>query len=126
MASNGYRERSKILNNIQKNYIALIMTERLADVNFWKNKKVFITGHTSFKGTWLKIWLESLGAKVRGFSIDYPSYPISFYKLIYKKKIKSEDILNNKYLEKKIKQFKPHIVFHMAAQSILSEAKKNL
>lgn len=100
------------------------MTERLADVNFWKNKKIFITGHTSFKGTWLKIWLESLGAKVRGFSIDYPSYPISFYKLIYKKKIKSEDILNNKYLEKKIKQFKPHIVFHMAAQSILSEAKK--
>ena len=54
------------------------------------------------------------------------SKPVSLYKLIYKEKIKSEDILNNKYLKKKINEFKPHIVFHLAAQSIISEAKNPL
>ena len=101
------------------------MIRSLPKTKFWKNKRVFITGHTSFKGTWLKIWLEKLGAKVKGYSIDYPSKPVSLYKLIYKEKIKSEDILNNKYLKKKINEFKPHIVFHLAAQSIISEAKKS-
>jgi len=101
------------------------MTKKIPNSKFWKNKKVFITGHTSFKGTWLKIWLEKLGAKVMGYSVDYPSHPVSFYKLVYKKKIKSENILNHKYLKKKINDFKPHIVFHLAAQSIISEAKKN-
>ena len=101
------------------------MNKKLPNHKFWKNKKIFLTGHTSFKGTWLKIWLESLGAKVKGYSIDYPSKPICFFRLIHKKKIKSEDILNNKYLKKKLKQFKPNIVIHMAAQSILSEANIN-
>ena len=101
------------------------MIKKLPQNKFWKNKRFFITGHTSFKGTWLKIWLKKLGAKVMGYSVDYPSHPISFYKLIYKKKIKRENILNHKYLKKKINGFKPHIVFHLAAQSILSEAKKN-
>ena len=100
------------------------MIKRTPSTLFWKNKKVFITGHTSFKGAWLKIWLEKLGAKVIGYSIDYPSYPVSLYKLVYKKKIKSENILNHNYLKKRINDFKPHIVFHLAAQSILSEAKK--
>jgi CDP-glucose 4,6-dehydratase len=101
------------------------MIKNLPNKNFWKNKKIFLTGHTSFKGTWLKIWLEILGAKVIGYSIDYPSHPISLYRLIYKKKIKSENILNDKYLKKKIIDHKPDIIFHLAAQSILSEAKKN-
>ena len=53
------------------------MIKNLPNNKFWKNKKIFITGHTSFKGTWLKMWLEYLGAKVEGYSIDYPSKPIS-------------------------------------------------
>jgi CDP-glucose 4,6-dehydratase len=101
------------------------MTKLLPNKKFWKNKRVFLTGHTSFKGTWLKLWLENLGAKVRGYSIDYPSYPTSLYKLINKKKIKSENILDHEYLKKKIIEFKPDVVFHLAAQSILSEAIKN-
>tara|TARA_B110000027_G_C15910578_1_gene208202 strand:+ start:307 stop:591 length:285 start_codon:yes stop_codon:yes gene_type:complete len=87
----------------RKNFFALNMIKNLPNQKFWKNKKVFLTGHTSFKGTWLKIWLENLGAKVTGYSIDYPSNPISLHKLIYKKKIKSEDILDYNYLKKKIK-----------------------
>jgi CDP-glucose 4,6-dehydratase len=101
------------------------MTKSLPNNKFWKNKRVFLTGHTSFKGTWLKMWLENLGALVKGYSVDYPSYPNSLYKVIYKKKIKSENILNYAYLKKKILEFKPDVVFHLAAQSILSEAKKN-
>lgn len=101
------------------------MIKNLPNNKFWKNKKIFITGHTSFKGTWLKMWLEYLGAKVEGYSIDYPSKPVSLYGIVYKKKIKYEDILDHKVLKKRIDFFKPDIVFHLAAQSILSEAKKN-
>ena len=97
---------------------------KLPNKNFWFNKKIFLTGHTSFKGTWLKIWLENLGAKVRGYSLDYPSKPNCLYKIIYNKKIKKENILNYKYLKSKINEFKPDIVFHFAAQSILSDAYK--
>ena len=109
----------------EKNFFVSNMIKKLPNDKFWKNKKIFLTGHTSFKGTWLKIWLEMMGAKVKGYSIDYPSYPVSLYKLIYKKKIKSENIINYKYLKKKISIYKPDIVLHLAAQSILSEAKKN-
>ena len=61
------------------------MTKSLPNNKFWKNKRVFLTCHTSFKGTWLKMWLENLGALVQGYSVDYPSYPNSLYKVIYKK-----------------------------------------
>lgn len=101
------------------------MKLKVADQKFWKNKKIFLTGHSSFKGSWLKLWLEYMGAEVDGYSINYPSYPRTLYKLIYKKKIKSENILNFKHLKKRILKSKPDIVFHFAAQSILSEAKKN-
>ena len=63
------------------------MKFKVADQKFWKNKKVFLTGHSSFKGTWLKLWLEYMGAKVDGYSINYPSYPRALYKIIYKKKL---------------------------------------
>ena len=77
------------------------MSFKTANSKFWKNKKIFLTGHTSFKGTWLKLWLEGLGAKIIGFSDGYPSYPKSLYKICYKKKIKKENILNYNYLKKK-------------------------
>ena len=95
---------------------------RVPNKKFWKNKKIFLTGHTSFKGTWLKIWLESLGAKVKGYSIDYPSKPKSIHKIIFKKKIKSKNILNYNKLKSQIIKYQPDIVFHFAAQSILSDA----
>ena len=101
------------------------MKFKVANQKFWKNKRVFLTGHSSFKGTWLKLWLEYMGAKVDGYSINYPSYPRALYKIIYKKKINREDILNFQHLKKRILKTKPDIVFHFAAQSILSEAKKN-
>ena len=46
--------------------------------NIYKNKKILVTGHTGFKGTWLCLWLEMLGAKVIGYSIDIPTKPSLF------------------------------------------------
>ena len=55
--------------------------------NIYKNKKVLITGHTGFKGTWLSVWLLSLGAKVVGISKDIPTSPSMFQKLDLQSKI---------------------------------------
>ena len=60
-----------------------VVVGKIPNRKFWNNKKVFITGHTSFKGTWLKIWLEHLGSKVYGLSKNYPSYPDNLYQKIY-------------------------------------------
>ena len=98
---------------------------RLPNKKFWKKKKIFLTGHTSFKGSWLKLWLEYLGSEVLGYSIDYPSFPNSLYKVFYKEKLKKQSILDFKNLENSIKKFNPSIIFHLAAQSIVSEAAKN-
>jgi len=72
----------------------------IAKKKFWENKKIFITGHTSFKGTWLKLWLEYLGAKVYGYSIDYPSNPKNLNKILFKEKFISQSILDFKRLKK--------------------------
>jgi CDP-glucose 4,6-dehydratase len=90
--------------------------------NFFKNKKVLVTGHTGFKGSWLVTWLNVLGCKVLGISLDPIKGDNHF--MILKKKLdiidKRGDIRNERYLKKIIKQFKPDIVFHLAAQAIVS------
>jgi|ETNmetMinimDraft_33_1059910.scaffolds.fasta_scaffold07336_2 CDP-glucose 4,6-dehydratase len=91
--------------------------------NFYKDKKVFVTGHTGFKGTWLCLFLDYLGAKIIGYSLK-PNYHDNylFYKSInLNRKIKSfyGDILNKKKLFLIIKKHKPQIVFHLAAQSLV-------
>ena len=88
--------------------------------NFWKNKRVFITGHTGFKGSWLTLLLHSLGAKVIGYSLDPVSEPNFFDNLKLKKFVKKDirnNILNYNKLKSEILKFKPSIVFHLAAQS---------
>ena len=86
---------------------------------FWKNKKVLITGHTGFKGSWLSIWLKILGAKVYGYSLNPPTNP-SLFRLakinnfIDKSYIKN--IKNFNSLKKVIKTVNPSIIFHLAAQ----------
>lgn len=88
---------------------------------FWKNKRIFLTGHTGFKGSWLIIWLESLGSKVKGYSNSYITKPHSLYRLLKKKNFK-KDINNFNILKKNIFNFKPDIVIHCAAQSSVSQA----
>ena len=88
--------------------------------NFWKNKKVFLTGHTGFKGSWLTLILNSLGAKVYGYALNPISQPNFFDGSGLKKFLKKdfrENILNLKKLKNTISKVKPDIVFHLAAQS---------
>ena len=98
------------------------------EYSFWKNKKVLITGHTGFKGSWLSFWLNSLGSNVFGYS-TLPDYePHGYNCLGIKKKIKKEkigDIRNFAKIENFIKSVKPDIVFHLAAQPLVRKSYSN-
>ena len=89
--------------------------------NFWNNKKVFLTGHTGFKGSWMSIWLNMLGANVQGYSLMPPSNPSLFQEAGVSSFINSEinDIRSFNELNKSIQEFSPEIVFHMAAQPLV-------
>tara|TARA_Y100001970_G_scaffold286159_1_gene407643 strand:- start:5042 stop:6133 length:1092 start_codon:yes stop_codon:yes gene_type:complete len=92
--------------------------------NIYKNKKVLITGHTGFKGSWLSIWLNSLGAKVYGISCDIPTQPSHYnYAKIYRfiKNYKFE-INEYKKLKHTIDRIKPDFIFHLAAQSLVKKS----
>jgi CDP-glucose 4,6-dehydratase len=90
----------------------------------YKNKKVLVTGHTGFKGSWLTLWLKLLGAKVTGLSLDVPTKPSHFEAVKLKNKInhKKKDIRNLKELKKFIKKYQPDYVFHLAAQAIVKKS----
>ena len=87
---------------------------------FWKNKKVFITGHTGFKGSWLTLILKVLGAKIYGYALNPISKP-NFFDGLRLSKFLEKDYRNNiqdlKKLKIAIKRTKPSVVIHLAAQS---------
>lgn len=90
--------------------------------NIYAGKRVFLTGHTGFKGSWLALWLTKLGAKVCGYSLAPNTNPSMFTVLDIEHKIEKSifgDILDEKTLEKAISEFQPDIVFHLAAQPLV-------
>ena len=90
--------------------------------NIYRGKKVFLTGHTGFKGSWLALWLTSLGAEVCGYSLKPNTNPSMFEELKISEKITKSvigDILDSETLEKTMQEFKPDIVFHLAAQPLV-------
>ncbi len=93
----------------------------------FKNKKVLITGHTGFKGSWFTLWLKLMGADVIGYSLKPPTNPSLFKILKLKDKIKhiEADIRNLKNLKKVIKYYKPEIIFHLAAVSLVKFSYNN-
>jgi CDP-glucose 4,6-dehydratase len=94
--------------------------------NTYENKKVLITGHTGFKGSWLTVWLLKLGAHVVGVSKDIPTSPSMFEELKLKDKIKhyQEDIRSSSKMNEIVTSEKPDFVFHLAAQAIVSTSYK--
>lgn len=94
--------------------------------HFYK-KKVLITGHTGFKGSWLSLWMNLMGAKVLGISNKNISNPSNFQVLNLKKKIRSKKIDISQYnlINKTINSFKPDYIFHLAAEAIVKKSFLN-
>ncbi len=92
----------------------------------FSKKKILITGHTGFKGSWLSLWLNYLGAKVYGISNNFKANQTNFNNFKLKKNIKNFniDIRNFKKLNKVIKKIKPDFIFHFAAQSLVTTSYK--
>ncbi len=89
--------------------------------NFYNNKNVFLTGHTGFKGSWLTLMLKELNANVTGYSLEPPTEPSLFEILKLKNKIKhlTGDVRDKDKFLKSIKEAKPEIIFHLAAQPLV-------
>tara|TARA_Y100000992_G_scaffold302299_1_gene275940 strand:- start:1482 stop:2564 length:1083 start_codon:yes stop_codon:yes gene_type:complete len=90
----------------------------------FNNKRIIVTGHTGFKGSWLTLWLTRLNANVLGISKELPSTPSHFNTIKLKNKIidKRIDIKNYPKLNKIINDYKPDFIFHLAAQSLVSKS----
>ena len=94
---------------------------------FWQGKKVFITGHTGFKGSWLCLWLNSLGAEVTGYALQATTQPNLFELCRVNELVKSVigDVRDGTALTKAILKAQPEIVIHMAAQALVLDSYKD-
>lgn len=92
--------------------------------NHYNEKKVFVTGHTGFKGAWLSLWLMALGAEVAGYSLEPPSTPSLFDATDLAETVHHihGDILDADTLTTAMREFKPDIVFHLAAQPLVLDS----
>lgn len=94
---------------------------------FWRGRRVFITGHTGFKGTWLCLWLKHLGAEVTGYGLLPPTEP-SLYGLCGLEQIIQSitgDVRGGESISRAMEAAKPDIVIHMAAQSLVRQSYKD-
>jgi len=93
----------------------------LIDEKFWKNRRVLLTGHTGFKGSWLSIWLQNMGAEVRGIALTSPTVPSLFEVARVSDGMEHRiiDIRNFADVMQQMNEFNPEIVIHMAAQPLV-------
>jgi CDP-glucose 4,6-dehydratase len=93
----------------------------MIDQGFWQGKRVFLTGHTGFKGSWLSLWLVSLGANVKGYALNPPTLPSLFNEAKVDSIIDSQigDIRDQDVLHESMTAFNPDILIHMAAQPLV-------
>ena len=101
--------------------------ENMVEQSFWAGKVVLLTGHTGFKGSWLAIWLQSMGAKVVGYALPPPTSPSMFVVANVADGMTSieGDIRDFAALAKAFKEHQPEIVIHMAAQSLVRYSYTN-
>jgi len=99
----------------------------MVESKFWSDKKVFITGHSGFKGSWLSLWLHNLGAQVTGYSKPVSGYQKSFFDSLETAFTSSHfgDVGDKTNLEICVRNAEPEIVFHLAAQSLVRNSILN-
>lgn len=92
--------------------------------SFWHKKKVFITGHTGFKGSWLSLWLQQLGAVLCGYALSPPTEPSLFQLAKVGNKMVSltGDVRDSNVLYQAIQKHRPEIIFHLAAQALVRKS----
>ncbi len=97
------------------------MENLVVSAEFWRGKRVFLTGHTGFKGSWMALWLKRLGAKVTGFALSPDTQPSLFGEIENELDIKSVigDICNFELLNATMQAANPEVIFHMAAQPLV-------
>jgi CDP-glucose 4,6-dehydratase len=93
----------------------------MIDRSFWKGRKVFVTGHTGFKGGWLSLWLDALGADATGYALEPPTQPNLFEQGRVAKAIPTifGDVRDFPTLKNALAECRPEVVIHMAAQSVV-------
>ena len=93
----------------------------MSGFSIFRGKRVIVTGHTGFKGSWLSLWLQQLGAEVFGVSVDVPTNPSHFDALRFGSSIHDHrlDITNAQAIEVLFDEIKPDFVFHLAAQALV-------
>jgi CDP-glucose 4,6-dehydratase len=97
------------------------------DRGFWKSRRVFLTGHTGFKGSWLALWLRMLGAEIYGYSLEPPTEPSLWRLLRLEGEFASElaDVRDLESVQKAMGFFEPEVVIHMAAQPLVRHSYQN-
>ncbi len=103
------------------------MENMAVNPDFWKGKRVLLTGHTGFKGSWLSLWLQSMGAELTGYALAPPTNPSLFDVADIARGMRSiiADIRDLTALQEVIKQHRPEIVIHMAAQALVRYSYQN-
>lgn len=97
----------------------------IGERSFWQGRRVLLTGHTGFKGAWLSLWLSRLGAEVHGLALDPPSEPNLFDVAAVGPVLAADergDIREAAMVERAVRNARPEVIFHLAAQSLVRES----